>query len=367
MSKEIKICSNCILDETIKGVIIDDDGICNYCKKHKPFTPHGESKLLKIFRKAQHKKRHYDALVPLSGGKDSTYVLYLAVKKYKLNVLTYTYNNGFMSDFAKKNIEASVNKLGVDHIWIKHDPNLIKELYRTALLHSGEICGICGVGIERSMLKVSESWKIPLILLGHTPTEANSFTSENIYDQTRIKAIFAQSGNINKQMLKRFLVYLNLDFINTYLYTKTGRFGKKVHILYYIDSPSEKEIGNILKKKMDWSEPEGSEYSRHFDCIAEPFTNYIRDKRFGSSRRIPQLSNLIRHHEISRDEAIKISEDDAKKTLPENYEKVISILNLTDDDIESIGNIPANVFSDKKSTSNMIFTKIRSLLKKTEH
>ncbi len=367
MSKEIKICSNCILDEKIKGVIIDDDGICNYCKNHEPFTPHGESKLLKIFRKAQHKKRHYDALVPLSGGKDSTYVLYLAVKKYKLNVLTYTYNNGFMSDFAKKNIEASVNKLGVDHIWIKHDPNLIKELYRTALLHSGEICGICGVGIERSMLKVSEGWKIPLILLGHTPTEANSFTSENIYDQNRIKAIFAQSDNINKQMLKRFLVYLNLDFINTYLYTKTGRFGKKVHILYYIDSPSEKEIGNILKKKMDWSEPEGSEYSRHFDCIAEPFTNYIRDKRFGSSRRIPQLSNLIRHHEISRDEAIKISEDDAKKNLPENYEKVMSILNLTDDDIESIGNIPANVFSDKKSTSNMIFTKIRSLLKKTEH
>ena len=118
---------------------------------------------------------------------------------------------------------------------------------------------------------------------------------------------------------------------------------------------------------MDWSEPEGSEYSRHFDCIAEPFTNYIRDKRFGSSRRIPQLSNLIRHNEISRDEAIKISEDDAKKTLPENYEQVMSILNLTDDDIESIGNIPVNVFSDKKSTSNMIFTKIRSLLMKTEH
>ncbi|MEN8225741.1 MAG: 7-cyano-7-deazaguanine synthase [Bacteroidota bacterium] len=367
MSTEIKTCSSCILDETINGVIIGDDGICNYCKEHEPFIPHGEEKLLQIFKKAQNKKRHYDALVPLSGGKDSTYVLYLAVKKYKLNVLTYTYNNGFMSDFAKKNIEASVNKLGVDHVWVKHDPKLIKELYRTALLQSGEICGICGVGIERSMLKVSEAWKIPLILLGHTPTEANSFTSENIYDQHRIKAIFAQSKNINKQMLKRFLVYMNLDFINTYLYTKTGRFGKKVHILYYIDIPSEKEIGDILKAELGWREPDASEYSRHFDCIAEPFTNFIRDKRFGSSRRIPQLSNLIRYGEISRDEAIRISEEDAKKTLPENYEEVKAILGLRDDDIEKIGDIPVNVFGDKKSTSNMIFTKVRSLLKKGEH
>ena len=108
------------------------------------------------------------------------YVSEVAVKKYKLNVLTYTFDNGFVSDFARKNIETSVKNCGVDHIWVKHDIKLISELYSTALIQSGEICGICGVGIERSMLKISEAWKTPIILLGHSPTEANSFTSENL-------------------------------------------------------------------------------------------------------------------------------------------------------------------------------------------
>lgn len=363
----MKTCKNCILSDDIQGVIIGDDGVCNLCSGYKPFIPHGEEKLLKIFEKAKRKKRHYDALVPLSGGKDSTYVLYLAVKKYKLNVMAYTYDNGFHSALARKNIEASVKKLGIDHVWVRHDPGLVRELYRTALIHSGEICGICGVGIERSMLKISEGWKIPVILLGHTPTESNSFTSENIYDQRRIKAILSQSGKITGQMLKRFLVYRNLDFINTYLFTKTGRFGKKVHMLYYIDIPAEKEIGQILKDEMNWQEPDASEYTRHFDCIAEPFTNYIRDKRFGSSRRVPQLSNLIRNHEISREEALRIKQEDDRKMLPENYDEVMSLLDLKEEDIEQISHIPVNVFGDKLSFSNQVFARVRSLIKGTEH
>ncbi|MFH1005409.1 MAG: 7-cyano-7-deazaguanine synthase [Bacteroidota bacterium] len=350
------------MNAKIKGVLIGEDGICNYCREYLKFTPYGESKLLRIFKNARKKKRIYDVLVPISGGKDSTYVLYLAVKKYKLNVLTYTFDNGFMNALAKKNIESSIKNCGVDHIWVKHDLKLIQELYRTALIYSGEICGICGIGIERSMLKISEAWKIPIILLGTSPTEENSFTSENIYDQFRLKAILRNNKNINKEMTNRFLIYPKLNFITSYLYTKLGRFGKKVNILYYLDIPSDKEIGNILKKEMDWIEPDQSEYTRHFDCLAEPFTNYIREKRFGSSRRLPQLSNMIRNKEITKEEAIQICIDDNKN--PINYEFVMSALNLKESDIEKVEKIPLNIFSDKKSFANMIFAKIRSIIKK---
>ncbi len=367
MKIEGKSCSKCLLNDKIAGVIIDDDGVCNYCKNHQPFVPYGEPGLQKIFKKVKSKHRIYDALVPLSGGKGSTYVLYLAVKKYKLNVLTYTFDNGFLSDFARKNIETSVEKCGVDHIWVKHDIKLISTLYQTVLMQSGEICGICGVGIERSMLKISEAWKIPIILLGHAPTEANSFTSENIYDHRRLKAIFAKNPNINKGMIKRFLVYPNLNFISTFLFTKTGRFGKKVNILYYIDIPSDQEIGDILKNEMDWIEPAQSKYTRHFDCLAEPFTNYIREKRFGNSRRLPQLSNMIRNKEITREDAFEICLDDKKNLQPENFDLVMKKLNLSESNIQEISNIPVNVFNDKVSWSNKIFAVARGILKKHEH
>ena len=355
------------MTENIRGATIGADGLCNFCRDHRPFVPHGEDKLLKILSTARRRHRSYDALVPLSGGRDSTYVLYLAVKKYGLNVLAYTYDNGFMSGLARQNIQASLDHAGVDHIWVRHDSRLIKELYRVTLMQSGEICGICGVGIERSMLKLSEAYKIPLILLGHTPNEANSFTSEDIYDQKRIKAILARSEKLDAQMLRRYLVYPGLNFINTYVYTKMGRFGKKVHILYYLDNPTESEIGKIISMEMGWTEPDQSAYTRHFDCIAEPFTNYIRERRFGSSRRIPQLSNLVRNHEISRETALKIEKADATQQLPAYYGEVLSALNLSDNDVENISRIPPGVFSQEKALSNKIFTQVRKVLKKAEH
>ncbi|HBZ67425.1 MAG TPA: hypothetical protein DEO70_11365 [Bacteroidales bacterium] len=367
MEIEEKVCSKCVLSDEIEGVIIGDDGICNYCKNFKPFVPYGESKLLKILEKAKRKNRLYDALVPLSGGKDSTYVLYLAVKKYKLNVLTYTYDNGFVSDFARKNIDSSIRKCNVDHIWVKHDEKLIEELYRTALMQSGEICGVCGVGIERSMLKISEAWKTPVILLGHSATEENSFTSENIYDQNRLKAIFGANGNISQQFIKRFLVYPDLDFIRSYLFTKTGRFGKKVNILYYLDVPSDKEIGEILKNEMNWIEPDLSKYTRHFDCIAEPFTNYVREKRLNSSRRLPQLCNMIRNNEMTREEAFQICINDKESLRLDNFDPIMKRLNLAEKDIQKITSIPFNVYGNKTSMSNKIFAIARSILKENAH
>jgi len=217
------------------------------------------------------------------------------------------------------------------------------------------------------MLKISEAYKTPLILLGHTASEQNSFTSENIYDQDRLKAILKKDKKISNSMIDRFLIYPKLNFISSYLYTKMGRFGKKVNILYYLDNPSDKEIGEILKKEMDWKEPAESEYTRHFDCIAEPFTNFIREKRFGTSRRLPQLSNMIRSGEISKEEALKIILSDREMMQKANFEDVMEKLNLTESDIEEIGNIPQNVFGDVKSLSNVIFEKVRKMIKKNKH
>ncbi len=150
MSNIIKTCKKCLLNESIEDVSIGEDGICNHCCNFKAFEPLEHQELLHIFNWAKQKNRKYDVLVPISGGKDSTYVLYLAVKKYKLKVLTYTFDNGLMSDLARKNIETSIKATNVELVWVRSDSHLIQKLYKTTLLKSGEICGVCGMGIERS-------------------------------------------------------------------------------------------------------------------------------------------------------------------------------------------------------------------------
>jgi tRNA(Ile)-lysidine synthase TilS/MesJ len=353
-------CSKCLLSDDIPNVVISSDGICNYCSDHTPFNPYDNQVLIDIFDKVKKKKKKYDALVPLSGGKDSTYVLYLATKKYNLKVMTYTFDNGLMSDLAKENIEKSIEVCDVDHVWVKPEKKVIKKLYKTALLKSGEICGICGIGIERSMLKVSEDYDIPLILLGHSPSESNSFTSENLYDQARIKAILKENKEISKKEIDEFLIYPNMNFITTFLQTKLGKFGRKINLLYFEQALSDKEIGEIIKKELQWNDSEHSEYTRHFDCLAEPFTNYVREKRFGFSRRLPQLSNMIRNNEISIEQA-KITLEKDQTELPD-FDFIKKTFEINDDDIEGACKIPLHIYDDKSSVANAAFAKVRSVL-----
>ena len=351
------------MHEGIQGVVIGNDSLCPQCRSYMPFIPYGEEALIRQLQKAKKKKRKYDALVPLSGGKDSSYVLYLAVKVYKLNVLCFTFDNGFMSDLALRNIQKVIETCKVDHIWVKQDKNFLNELYRTSLLHSGEICGICGLGIERNMLKISQAWHIPLILLGHAPNEGNSFTSENLYDASRQKSILLMNKKISKEMIRRLLIYPRLNFISSYLRTRLGHFGKKLNILYYLSLPSDKQMSNILHKELHWNDSNHSKYTRHFDCLAEPLTNYIRDQRFGYSRRLPQLCNMIRKEEITKEEAARIAREDKTSAVNRKYDLVMERLNINMKDITHISEIPVNVFNDQVSIANRLFAFTRKILK----
>jgi len=358
-----KNCSQCLATEQMHQVTIHQDGICNQCKDYTPFKAQSSKPLFDLFSKIKSQDHKYDALVPISGGKDSTYVLYLAKEKYHLNVLCYTLDNGFMSDIAKENIERTIKKAGVDHVWYRNGEEMMKKLYRTALMESGEICGVCGIAIERSMLKVSKDYKIPLILLGHSPAEDNSFTNENIYDQNRLKAILKQNPQVKKQEVDEFLIYPRMNFITAFLQTKLGQFGRKINILYFEDLPSDEEIGEIIKEELDWRDAEDSEYTRHFDCLAEPFSNFLRDQRFGSSRRLPQLNDMIRNGEISKIEAKAILEKDQESELPANYEFIKKELQLSEKDIENIGKIPIGVYSHHASKANQVFALARKVFK----
>ena len=93
----IKWCKNCVLPDTRPNLFISKDGTCNACKLHKVRKnidwKKQKKKLIKIFQKAKKtSKNNYDCLIPVSGGKDSTWQV-LECLKYGLTPLTLTYKN----------------------------------------------------------------------------------------------------------------------------------------------------------------------------------------------------------------------------------------------------------------------------------
>jgi hypothetical protein len=204
----------------------------------------------------------------------------------------------------------------------------MKKQYRTSLLNSGELCSTCGIGMVNGYLKLSASWRIPLILVGGSLMEEESAPPEKIYDIRRYKAIMADGSRIDEQELNRFLIYPNLSSDMEQIYAKIGKFGKIIHPLIFLPKQSEEEIGKLLAKEMDWQDR-----GKHFDCVAEPFSNYLREHRYGYSRRVCQYSNLIRIGELTREQAIELLAQETFKET-EKRDMIINRLEISSEDLE---------------------------------
>ena len=123
----MKYCSRCVLDENIPDIFFDDNGECNYCKQYDALSkdyPRGEKgqlvfeELISKIKKGSRRKK-YDCIVGVSGGTDSTYLLWLC-KKYDLRVLAVNIDNGWHSEIAVNNIKNSLDILKYDLTFLCH-------------------------------------------------------------------------------------------------------------------------------------------------------------------------------------------------------------------------------------------------------
>ena len=122
ITTELKLCTRCVLPETFPGIKFDDNGVCNYC--HKALLEEKLAAQREVARARFEQlleevrgRGTYDVLVGWSGGKDSTYILARLMKEFNdLRVLAFTFDNGFVSKQAFRNMEKLSDSLGVDHI-----------------------------------------------------------------------------------------------------------------------------------------------------------------------------------------------------------------------------------------------------------
>jgi 3'-phosphoadenosine 5'-phosphosulfate sulfotransferase (PAPS reductase)/FAD synthetase len=130
--EKIKRCKKCIMPETYPNIYFDNNGVCNFCLDYKPETEIlGRDKLvnlIKSFKKGQH-----DCVVPLSGGKENTYILYYTVKELKLNPIAVNYNSGFQNPLAIENMINSWEILNVPLVIKTVDSSIQKSMLKEAL------------------------------------------------------------------------------------------------------------------------------------------------------------------------------------------------------------------------------------------
>ncbi|SFU82739.1 hypothetical protein SAMN05216339_1205 [Nitrosomonas eutropha] len=174
-------CKLCLLPHNAPGAEIDSNGTCAFCRSRVPdaksqFDQLRQKRQLDLEKALQdcRGKGPYDALVCLSGGKDSLYLLYRLKVEYKLNVLAFTTDVN-IPDIAWKNIRRTIHKLDIDHLVYRPSAQFYHKLFRYLLMNQEERGAVYTVSyvyaplFEGDALQVATEKGIPLVLAGYSP------------------------------------------------------------------------------------------------------------------------------------------------------------------------------------------------------
>ena len=88
--REFQVCSNCVMDTTDSKIVFDENGVCDHCNTfYSDILPkwhtdeRGHKVLTEIIEKIKKegKDKDFDCLMGMSGGIDSSYLLYVMKEK----------------------------------------------------------------------------------------------------------------------------------------------------------------------------------------------------------------------------------------------------------------------------------------------
>lgn len=329
--EEIKRCSRCILPSSLPSVKLDEKGVCNYCNNFdRSFGDWDNVKELKkeqfgqIIEKVKKLNREYDCLIPLSGGKDSTYALYLCDKVYKLKCLCITFDNGFLSDYARKNIKNAINATKADHIYYAVNPKTMLELYKHFILKCGHVCVPCmrGIGLVSSF--PLESFNIPIVITGNGRRISYLSGFPELFQSGDLKLYQKvhsemETGNVCTALSSHETRVNYKSYINAALNLLgiRDKFVPKyitpsyIGIYDYLDS-NYKEILETINREMGW-EKAGDSFE-HTDCFLHEIPFFIHTAKFPELTRFTFYhSNLIRLGQMTREEAMKLETEELEK------------------------------------------------------
>lgn len=307
----MKRCTKCILPETYPGIAFDERGVCSRCEEwvtdfcQVDYARSKERLNQLIEQKKEEAQKHglpYDVIVPISGGKDSAYVLYVMKELYGCRVLALNYHNTMQTELAYRNLMNLIDVFDVDFKMITIKPSLLKRAYREALIHHSEFCMVCNcTGYWILLSFIAELFStysyLPLIVGGWNRLyEYDPII--NTLDFGVYRKLLEDTGLIGE-----FTQTLNIDILDGLTLQKDVRQQDSVQ---FIQLPEywewdHAEILRTLKEK-GWQPLKDKD--THFDCWASQLADRLEVLKYGLSQKSTIAATMVRAGKWNRQEVL---------------------------------------------------------------
>ena len=164
----IRYCVRCVMPETKPDLFMDEAGVCSACRhfesRREVNWDARREELTRILETYSRGGSNYDCIIPVSGGKDSTYQV-VRMLQLGANPLCVTATTDDLSPIGRRNLD-NIKKLGVDSIEFTPSPVARRRINRLALTQVGDISWPEHVCIFTVPVRIAVQMDIPLIIWG---------------------------------------------------------------------------------------------------------------------------------------------------------------------------------------------------------
>jgi hypothetical protein len=304
----VKRCTQCLLPAAVPGAAIDSTGTCAPCRDYRPAAAAASAPAREARRRDLEKaladcrgQGPYDALVCLSGGKDSLDLLYRVQVDYGLNLLAFTVDAN-IPDVAWRSIRRTVERLGVDHLIYRPSAAFYRKLFAYLLRNQEERGAVYTVSyvyaplFEGDALRVATERGIPLVLAGYSPGQPEpermeyEFSRRLICETDWTPPGLKDAGQFNEADLARFW--------NPRRFPEGTRFPRYLapfHAWEYDQAATMKRVTTLgLVERASHASPIHSNYPVNWLLMYSDLQN------FGYNPYAPEFSALIRSGKANR-------------------------------------------------------------------
>ncbi len=369
-----QICTKTVMDTSDPGITFDQDGISNhYWNFQKVIKPNWYNNSQGLARLEQTVKtikntasgRDFDCIMGLSGGADSSYMLHIMVTKFGLRPLVFHVDGGWNSEVAVNNINALVEKLGLDLYTEVINWEEMRD-FQLAMFKSG----VPHLDIPQDMAfisvlyKFAEKYDIKWILNGgNISTECVLPPLEILYwgtDSDHVRDILSRYG----QVPMRTYPFTSIFYHKFHLrYFRDIKVFKPLNFMSYIKKEAMAELQQVYGWKPYLQKHFESRFTRFFE-------GYWLPTRFGYDMRRNQFSSLILTGQMTRDEALSKLEQPALDSamVEREFNYIATKLGISTDELRGYHEMPKKFYWDYRNQHRLFAwgEKVLGVIAKTQ-
>ena len=168
----MQICTRCLYcSHHPLYITFDEEGICSGCRVHEEkdqlnWNERGKKLQTILDGYRNDSGNNYDCIIPVSGSKDSYFIVHTIKNVYGMNPLLVTYNKQYNTDVGVRNLANLRIRFDCDIMTQTVNPSVVKKITRASLRKFGSVYWHCLAGQTVYPVQVAVKLKIPLIIWG---------------------------------------------------------------------------------------------------------------------------------------------------------------------------------------------------------